>query len=119
MKEKVLDLHDLTAFPAFGKSGGGEKSAGKPAAASKVAPRLAKASKAFYRAIKAGEAAGMRASHGSPAERRRNIKSELRPPRFTSYTLPDKSGCNGTSEFHETGDPNRTRRRLVHDEPRC
>ena len=47
MKEKVLDLHDLTAFPAFGKSGGGEKSAGKPAAASKVAPRLAKASKAF------------------------------------------------------------------------
>jgi len=32
MKEKVL--HDLTAFPAFGKSGGGEKSAGKPAAAS-------------------------------------------------------------------------------------
>ena len=52
MKEKVLDLLDLTAFPAFGKSGGGEKSAGKPAAASKVAPRLAKASKAFYRAIK-------------------------------------------------------------------
>ena len=47
VKEKVLDLHDLTAFPAFGKSGGGEKSAGKPAAASKVAPRLAKASKAF------------------------------------------------------------------------
>ena len=25
MKEKVLDLHDLTAFPAFGKSGGGER----------------------------------------------------------------------------------------------
>ena len=43
MKEKVLDLHDLTAFPAFGKSGGGEKSAGKPAAASKVAPQFAKA----------------------------------------------------------------------------
>ena len=52
IKEKVLNLNDQTAFPAFGKSGGGEKSAGKPAAASKVAPRLAKASKAFYRAIK-------------------------------------------------------------------
>ena len=47
IKEKVLNLNDQTAFPAFGKSGGGEKSAGKPAAASKVAPRLAKASKAF------------------------------------------------------------------------
>ena len=41
IKEKVLNLNDQTAFPAFGKSGGGEKSAGKPAAASKVAPRLA------------------------------------------------------------------------------
>ena len=115
----MLDLNDLTAFPAFGKSGGGEKSARKPAAASKVAPQFAKASKAFYHRIKAGEAAGMRASYGSAAERRRNILSVLRPPRSTSYTLPDKSGCNGTSEFHETGDPNRTRRRLVHDEPRC
>ena len=47
IKEKVLTLNAQTAFPAFGKSGGGEKSAGKPAAASKVAPRLAKASKAF------------------------------------------------------------------------
>ena len=28
IKEKVLNLNDQTAFPAFGKSGGGEKSAG-------------------------------------------------------------------------------------------
>jgi len=28
IKEKVLDLNDPTAFPAFGKSGGVERSAG-------------------------------------------------------------------------------------------